>query len=147
MANTVTRTILNNGSKTLLLHVYLESDGYEGELTNYVIADPEMYDSVMTNQIIRPDMKLTISQMWYSFNWFDATISFDELNPVPCWVLPRDSSNYLDFRHFGGLANKLVDPQTNQSTERTGKILLSTNEFAPAQSKGSIILEIRKSAE
>lgn len=147
MANTVTRTILANGSKTLLLHVFIESDGYEGELTNYVLADPELYDSVFTDRIIRPDMKLKISQLWYSFNWFDATISFDELNPVPCWVLPRDSSNYLDFRHFGGLSNKLIDPQTTQSTERTGKILLSTNDFAPEKSKGTIILEIRKNVE
>ncbi len=147
MANTVQRTILQNGSKSLLLHVYIESDGYEGELTNYVIADPELYDSVFTDKIIRPDMKLKISQIWYSFNWFDATISFDELNPVPCWVLPRDASNHIDFRHFGGMANKLVDPQTSASTERTGKILLSTNDFAPEKSKGSIILEIRKSVE
>ena len=42
----VTRTILNNGSKTMLLHVYLESKGFEGELDKFVLADPELYDSV-----------------------------------------------------------------------------------------------------
>lgn len=147
MSNHVTRTILNNGSKTLLLHVYLESNGSDGELSNYVIADPELYDSVFTDKIIQPNMKLTLTQAWYSFNWFDSVISFDDLNPVPCWLFPQASHNYIDFRYFGGLANRLINPDTATSTDRTGKILLSTNGFAPAGSVGTMVLEIRKSLD
>ena len=141
----VTRTLLNNGSKTMLLHVYLESKGFEGELDKFVLADPELYDSVFTPRIIQPNMKLTLLQVWYSFNWFDGLISFDDVSPVPCWSLPRDASNYADFRYFGGLAHRLPEPQTSTSTDRTGKILLSTNGFAPLGSIGTMVLEIKKS--
>ncbi len=143
----VTRTLLNNGPRSFLLHTYLQSDGFEGELSNFVIADPTVYDSVLTDKVIQPNMKLTLMQVWYSFNWFDGLISFDQLNPVPCWMLPRDASNYFDFRYFGGLANRLVDPQTAQVNERTGKILLSTSGYAPIGSTGTMVIEVRKSLD
>jgi len=143
----VTRTVLNNGSRNLLLHVYLESNGSEGELNNFVLADPEFYDGVITPDIIKPGMKLTLMQVWYSFNWFDGLISFDVNAPVPCWALPRDQENHVDFRYFGGLANRLIDPQTSKGTDRTGKILLSTSGFAPDGSIGTMVLEIKKSLE
>ena len=63
----VTRTLLNNGSKSFLLHVYLKNEGTDGELQNFVLADPELYDSVFTDKIIQPNMKLTLTQVWYSF--------------------------------------------------------------------------------
>ena len=143
----VTRTILNNGSRNLLLHVYLESEGFQGELDKYVLADPELYDTIFTNKIILPNMKLTLTQVWYSFNWFDGLLSFDAVNPVPCWLLPRDASNYADFRYFGGLANRYIDPQTVKGTDRTGKILLSTSGFAPLGSTGTMVMEIKKSLD
>ena len=141
----VTRTILNNGSRNLILHVHLKSDGYEGELDKHVLADPELYDGVFTPNIILPNMKLTLMQVWYSFNWFDGLISFDDTSPVPCWSLPRDSENHVDFRYFGGLAHRYIDPQTSKGTARTGKLLLSTNGFAPLGSEGTLVLEIKKS--
>ena len=143
----VTRTLLNNGSRTFLLHVYLQNEGYEGELTNYVLADPELYHSVFTHKIIQPNMKLTVTQVWYSFNWFDGMLSFDDLNPVPCWLLPRDASNYADFRYFGGLAHRVVDPKTGKVNDRTGKLLLSTSGYAPAGSSGTMVIEVRKSLD
>lgn len=142
----VTRTLLHNGSKTFLLHAYLESDGATGELDKHVLADATVYDSLFTDYPLRPNMKLTVTQVWYSLSRFDAIISFDNTNPVPCWVLPRDSHNYVDFRHFGGLADRLVEPDTFSSTNRTGKILLSTKDFAPANSVGTMVLEVRKSS-
>ena len=144
MSHNISRTIMNNGSKTMLLHVYLESDGTEGELVNHPLVDPTHYDSVFTDQIIRPDMKLTLTQLWYSFSWFDAILLFDDLVPYPSWVCSRDAHNHIDFRHFGGISNRLVDPNTSKSTDRTGKILITTNGFEPIGSKGTMILEIRK---
>ena len=141
----ITRTILNNGSKAILLHVYLENTGIEGELDKEVLVDPTVYDSVFTDRIIQADMKLTLVQLWYSFKWFDATLYFDDLSPVPCWVLPRDGTTHVDFHYFGGLSNRLIDPNTNQSTNRTGKVLISTDNFAPVGSAGTLILELRKS--
>lgn len=143
----VTRTVLNNGPKNLMLHVYLESDGSEGELQNFVLVDPTVYDTVITPDILAPNMKLTIQQVWYSASWFDTFLSFDGAAPKPYWVLPRDSEHYYDFRYFGGFADRLVDPQTIKSTDRTGKLLLSTIGYAPAGSIGSMVLEIKKSRD
>jgi hypothetical protein len=150
----VTRTLLNNGPSKFLLHVYLESEGYEGELDRFVLADPTVYDKIFTDRILQPTMKLTLMQVWYSFNWFDGLISFDDTNPVPCWLLPRDAANYADFRYFGGLSHRLPDPQTSQGanqnlvgTDRTGKILLSTSGYAPLGSVGTIVLEVKKSSD
>lgn len=147
MTNTITRTLLVNGARSMLLHVYLESDGVTGELKNYVLVDPTVYDGVFTDKIIRPDMKLTVTQIWHSLGWFDALLSFDDLVPAPSWVCTRDSCNHIDFRHFGGIAQRYVDPDTAKATDRTGKILLSTNGFAPAGSMGTLIIEIRKSVQ
>lgn len=143
----VVSTILNNGTKNLLLHVYLNSDGSEGELKNFVLADSELYDGIFSSRgIVRPDMKLKIMQVWYNFSWFDGFLSFDDTSPVPGWQLPRDAHNYLDFRYFGGLSHRLVDPQTSKSTDRTGKLLFSTNGYAVVGSTGTMVLEIKKDA-
>lgn len=143
MSNIVTRTVLNNGSKRTVLHVYLESDGVEGELNNVVLLDRFIYDS-LTDSATEADMKLRVAQIWWGFSWFDGLISFDSLVPVPSWLLSRDTTNYVDFRYFGGIPDKLVPPNTSASTERTGKILLRTNGFAPLGSFGTVILDIQK---
>lgn len=143
MSNTIIKTVLNSGSKSILLHVYMESDGSEGELKDYPLIDRTIYDP-SSKSYIQPNMKLTVSQIWNSFSWFDALLSFGNLVPAPSWLLARDSNNYIDFRHFGGIADRLIDPNTSESTERTGKILISTNGFAPLGSMGTMILEIKR---
>lgn len=143
MSNIVTRTVLSNGSKRTVLHVYLESDGVEGELNNVVLLDRTIYDA-LTDSSIQDDIKLRVTQVWWSFGWFDGLLSFDSLVPFPSWLLTRDAGNYVDFRYFGGIPDKLISPNTSVSTERTGKILLKTNGFAPLGSTGTIILDIQK---
>ena len=145
MANRILKTALLNGSKFLALHVYLESDGNEGELTNYVLVDPivdypELYSGVLTYKDIKP----IVSQVWYSFSWFDALLSFDDLIPAPSWNLTRDTSNYVDFRYFGGISDRYVDPKTKLGSDRTGKVLITTNGFAPLGSIGTMVIELRK---
>jgi hypothetical protein len=146
MSNRVLRTVLNKGSKTILLHVYLESDGVEGELVSYPLVDSTVYDPVL-DTFAQSNVKLTVKQIWHSFSWFDALLSFDNTTPTPSWVLTRDAHNHIDFRHFGGIADRLIDPNTNVSTDRTGKILLTTNGFAPAGSVGTLILELSKAKD
>lgn len=146
MSNTIIKTVLSSGPRSALIHLYLESDGNEGELTNYVIVDPTIYDNTLSDAEFQPGTKLTIIQTWHSFGWFDALLSFDDLVPSPSWLLVRDASNqHADFRYFGGIANRLTPPKTEKSTDRTGRILLSTKDFAPLGSVGTLILELRKS--
>ena len=141
MANKVLKTVLQNGSKSLILHVYLESDGNEGELENYVIFDPRTdLDESFLDRFPRP----VVRQMWHSFAWFDGLISFDDLVPAPSWLLHRDSASYTDLRYFGGIKERYTDPKDKDSSDRTGKILLSTTDFAPLGSVGTLVLEIWK---
>lgn len=141
MANKILKTILQNGSKSLLLHIYLESDGNEGELVNYPIFDPRTdLDEGVAIRYARP----TVRQIWHSFAWFDGLLSFDDLIPSPSWVLHRDAASYTDLRYFGGIKERYTEPKDKASSDRTGRVLLSTNDFAPLGSQGTMVLEIWK---
>ena len=141
MANKIIKTILQNGSKSLIMHIYLESDGNEGELVNYPIVDPDVdYPEDMGSRNPRP----VVRQVWHSFGWFDGLLSFDDLVPAPSWLLHRDSASYTDLRYFGGLKERYEAPDDKDSSDRTGKVLLSTSDFAPLGSIGTIVLEIWK---
>lgn len=132
------------------MHIYLESDGNEGELVNYPIVDPAVdYPDDLGSRNPRP----VVRQVWHSFAWFDGLLSFDDLVPAPSWMLQRDSASYSDFRYFGGIKERYpeigddgndVDTKDKASSDRTGKVLLSTKDFAPAGSTGTLLLEIWK---
>ena len=141
MANIVIKTPIVHGSKTLVYHFYLESDGNEGELVNYPLIDPAVdFPDDPAFKDIRP----IVTQIWHSFSWFDGLLAFDDLVPAPSWNLPRDGDNYTDLRYFGGLKDRFIDPKDKKSSERTGKILLTTTDFAPLGSIGTLIIELRK---
>ena len=144
MANHVLKTVIQNGTKSLILHVYLESDGTYGELTNYVLVDPQVDYPEFAEGKERLNVRPVVSQIWYSFSWFDALLSFDDLVPAPSWNLPRDACNYVDFRYFGGISDRFLDPKTKAGSDRTGKILISTRGFSPLGSIGTMVLELRK---
>ena len=144
MSNRIVKTPLLNGSKNFILHIYLESDGEEGELTNYVLVDPvNDYPEFLEDKSAK-NIRPTVAQLWYGFSWFDCLLAFDDLVPAPSWVLPRDSCGYYDFRYFGGISDRYALPQDQQVNDKTGQILISTSGFAPAGQIGTLILELRK---
>ena len=141
MANTILKTILQNGSKSLIMQVYLESDGNEGELVNYPIVDPDVdYPEDLGSRNPRP----VVRQIWSSLAWFDVLISFDNLLPAPSWLLQRDGPQYTDLRYFGGLKERYESPKDKDSSDRTGKVLITTTDFAPEGSRGTLVFEIWK---
>lgn len=132
MSNIVTKTKIVDGPKSAVVHIYLESDGQEGELDNYVLLDPVADFGLST------DHQLTVTQVWYSLVWFDVLMKFSALSNYPSWMLPRVSdSNYLDFRYFGGLKDRAT-------AEHTGQLLISTTGFAPQGSIGTLVVEVKK---
>jgi len=142
MANRIIKTVIANGSKSIIIHVYMESDGNEGELDNYVLIDPETdYPEGVSGKDVRP----IVNQVWHSFSWFDALLSFDDLVPAPSWNLARDGDQYTDLRYFGGLKDRYVIPKDKESSDRTGKVLITTTDFAPLGSIGTMIIELKKS--
>jgi len=143
----IIKTVLQNGSRSIILHVYMESDGVGKELENYVLIDPETFYTEIGSEFSKKLVRPTLTQAWYSFSWFDTLVSFDDLVPTPSWMLARDGANHVDFRCFGGIKDRYAFPKDASSSDRTGRILLSTTNFAPYGSKGTLILELRKSAD
>ena len=130
MPNTIVKTLLNDGPSKAIFSVFMQSDGNEGELTNYVLLDPTVDISPAVDQV-------SILQIWYSFSWFDGLLSFDDLVPYPSWALTRDADNYFDFRYFGGLKDR-------SGIDHTGKLFFTTTDFAPLGSIGTIVMEVKK---
>jgi len=125
------------------MHVYLDSEEDEKELVNHNLIDPTDYDSdadILTD----PLMRLTVTQLWHSFSGFDALLSFDYTTPVPSWVMTQNTGPHVDFRHFGGLADRYQGVENKDGTNRQGVILLSTSGFITPGARGSLIVELRK---
>lgn len=134
MPNTVTQTVLVDGPKRAHVHIFVRSDGNEGEFVNKKIID-------VLNDVTLPDSgiikNITLEQVWYSQSFFDGLLSVDDTVPVDVWVLPVGSDSHIDFRSFGGI-------KVPVDLDGQGNILLSTNGFAPANSWGSYVIQFRK---
>lgn len=149
MSNIVKKTVLQNGTKSIIAHYYFESDGVEGELINRVLIDMQNptdeprinFDTFPYD----PNVRLTLSQAWWSFAWFDGVLGYTDPTMIaaPFWVLPRDSSNYMDFRYFGGIIDRTISGIGQQDQPWSG-VSISTNGFAPLGSSGTLVLEFRK---
>lgn len=166
MSNQVNKTILQDGTKTAVIHYTFASDGVEGELNSYVLLDPYTDLSGIDFKI-----QLVVTQIWFGFSWFDMNLSFEDGGSnLPFWTLTRDSDKYVDFRYFGGIKDRtnLVQPDTGSQfgersstsqrhifpdqridlirgqTTPTGRIIADTKGFADAGSTGSLILEVKK---
>lgn len=125
------------GSSHLVLRVNLQSDG-TGELTDYVILSPSDLNPPMPNNI--PAFRLM--QIWAGLVWFDVTLKVGVAVPSVLWTHPRDYDGHMDFRSFGGLIDEAV--YSNPLPDDNGKLTLSTSDFNVAGSRGTLVLELRK---
>ena len=131
----VTKQVLVEGLNNLVLRVNFLSNGVDGELENYVLLTPaELTPAKPAAPCLR------IMQVWWGFVWFNLTVSYGDTVPRPFWNFPRDSDNHVDFRHFGGLSDTQLTPPSGAN----GSLLLSTDNFAPVGSQGSMVIEFRK---
>ena len=128
----ITTKKIGEGPNHLVLHVFMQSDG--AELDNYVLLAPSDLNPALP---VKPALR--IMRVWYGFSWFDVTLKFGGITPRPVWTLPRDIQEF-DFTIFGGIKDVTTSPPSDQD----GKILISTNDFAPAGSQGSLVIEFRK---
>ena len=140
----IKKTILNSGSRVLLAHFYFSNDGEDKELNNHNLINPQDYDP-FADVLADPKTKLIICQVWHSFSDFDGLLSFDYTSPVPSWNLTSSTGPHVDFRHFGGLADRYQPEQGDGATDRTGVVLFTTKGFAEAGAKGTMIIEFKKS--
>ncbi len=134
MAQVTVKKIVE-GETAIIVRIDLLSDG-TGELVNQVVLSPSDLIPVRPNNT--PAFR--IMQAWYGFVWFDVTVGFGTLQPSTVWTIPRDTTNHIDFRSFGGLVDYINTPPVDNN----GKLWISTNGFAAAGSSGSIVLELKK---
>lgn len=132
MAHDITITKILPGSHRSQFHIYLKSDGGSGELTDYVIVDP------VVDLGLKSSARLAIEMITYSFAGFDARVEFDTglVGDKMIWLLPQSADNHVSFKEWGGLKDL-------SGLDGTGKIQLSTNGFASANSEGSMLIMVR----
>ncbi len=136
MPNTVAQTVLQDGTKLSTVHLFITSDGVEGEFTNKVVIDIKNDVFPVTNSIAFPP-QATILQIWWAQSYFDAFLSLSDTVPVPLWVLPVAMNGYVDFRSIGGL-------KVPVSIDGTNNLLLTTAGFSPVGSVGSYVIQFKK---
>ena len=133
MANHVTVTTLLDGPRHTILQIYLENDGFSGELANEVLYD------INKDVDFDKKVKLTVEELLFHFAGFDATLSFDTglITKQSIWVLPEGAANHVDFRPFGGFKDRT-------GLDGTGQLLMNTIGFTNTNARGSILIKLRK---
>lgn len=140
MTTNVTATVINESAAKIIVQYLIQSDGQDGELSNFLILDPPngFTPPLSGAQLRYPFLQCTILQVWHQASTFDMIISFNAEQPVPIVVLPKACDNYQDFRYFGGLKDR-----TTQDAD--GKVLLSTTGLDGALSSvGTLVIEFKK---
>ena len=140
----VTVTKVVEGQAHLVIRVDMLSDGLGNtplsqELVNYPILAPTDLNPPFPNT----GPAFRIMQLWYGLVWFDLVFTIGSIDqPNTLWTLARDCDSHVDFRCFGGLLDRAV--YDVPPTVDTGILMISTNGFAPVNSQGSLVIELRK---
>lgn len=136
MANTVNKTVLLAGPRRVVVHLYIESDGVEGELIDTPILDPV---TELTPPSAR-DESLIFTGYSSELSGFDAVLSFEAEAPgtnVPVWLFTPAGRGKQNFTHFGGVPDR-------SGLDATGRVLLSTTGFTSAGDCGSFIFHFTR---
>lgn len=131
MANTIDKQTIIDGSKHLVVKIYLESDGASGELSDVVLIDASTYSPAFT------DAKLV--SIHANLSGFTAKLEWDATTDAPIMAVP-------DYEvHFTGNETSLFDGIANNAgTGVTGDVLISTTGFTAAGDYGTIIIHLVK---
>jgi hypothetical protein len=129
MSNTVSVTKTLEGRKTVF-HVYLASDGAEGDLEDYVLCDP-------VDLGLDSSARLSVEHIIYSLSGFEAKIEFDTglIEDKMIWLITGQDT--VDFRPIGGLKDR------SSALDGTGKLLLNTSGFSEVDDQGSLIITVK----
>lgn len=119
----------------MILHVYFKSDGISSDLKRFTLIDPHS-DDLFKSMDSKP--AFAVEEIVYDFAGFDASLQFDSglINDNYIWVLPEGSSEKVDFRPFGGFADR-------SGVDGTGKLTITTFGLLSIGDQGSMILKLR----
>lgn len=125
------------GQSNVIIRINMVSDG-SGELVNYPIFAASDLNPPKRN--ISPSFNLV--QAWYSMIWYDVVLFAGTLAPVQLWAFARDCDSHIDFRSFRGILDQNV--YASPPVVDDGVLNISTNNFAPLGSTGTLVFELQK---
>ena len=130
--NTVDVNIVERGDRNLVVAVFLQSDGAEGDLTNYTLIDP------VADLGLKSSARLSLVQIDHAFNGFSSIIQFDSgsVDPLFRWVLAEHTSSPIDFSYMGALKD-------TSGLDGTGKLQITTDGFTSTSDFGAILFKLR----
>lgn len=129
MANTITKQTIVDGSKYLVVHIYIQGDGVTGDETNTVLIDASTYSPAFTNE--------SVEVIHANLNGFEATLLWDATVNVPFYHIPQYEVHYSASEIKEAIPN-------NAGAGKTGDILITTNGLSPVTDRGVITLKIKK---
>jgi hypothetical protein len=138
MANTINVSKIMDGPSHVTVHCFMQSDGIEGEVSNFVLVDPSTLDPSL------PAMQdFILKQIWYEISGFTVTFAFgkESGDNWPFWTLTPGASLKHDWRFFGGLRDQADAPM---GISATGNLLMSTTGFTDATDSGAFVLWLEK---
>lgn len=131
MTNTVNITTLMEGPRHVIVHVYIKSDGVEGEVVDQLIVDPAT--------LVPPQAavaKFDIEEIWWDFTGFGVRFEFNSIPDYPIWTC-NEQGNHADFRSFGGLHDR-------SGMDGSGGLQITTFGLDSASKQGTLVIKIRK---
>lgn len=129
MANTVTKTVILDGGRNLVVLVNISGDG-SGEETNTLLVDRSAFDPVDGTELV-------IERVAGLVSGFTAALSFDALTDLVFLRLPDGKDFDHCWSEFAGVSSNKALDQAN------GDILLTTSGLGNGD-VGTFILQMRK---
>jgi hypothetical protein len=135
MANTVTKTTVTDSKRLAVVHVYLQSDGSSGELTDEVVIDVSALARGPEGNLCD---HVRVRRVYGSMDGFTAFLEFDATTDDRFLNFPNGAPGvYADFTAYGGVE----DPE---SSGTTGDVILTTAGFTAATDAGWFVIEAEK---
>ena len=128
MANTITKTTLNDGERNLVVHVTIEGEGAGADEASTVLIDSSTYSGAPTN--------LRLMRIEANLIGFSATLEWDGATNKDIVYINDGVRFSEDYRQFGGLKNNATTP--------TGDINITTTGLTVATDLGHMTLYMRK---
>lgn len=128
MANTITKTVLADGPRHLVVLVNISGDS-SGDETNTLLIDRSAY-------AVTTDTKTVVEKIEGLLSGFSATLSFDATTDLIFAALPDGQPVCYDWTDIGGVSS------TKAGTGAVGDILLTTSGLATE--KGTFTMWMRK---
>lgn len=129
MANTITKTTLNDGERNLVVLVNIVGDG-SGEESDTILIDRSAYADAA-------GLKLVVEKIEGLLSGFSAILEFNANTDLPIAQLPDGRDFHYDWRKTGGVASPKA------GTGYDGDILITTSSLG-AGDRGTFTLFMRK---